>query len=63
MLRDRPSEGGVVERPFGTFNTELFSMLPGYVGSNVQKRPEDAQKDARLTLRDLEQLLVRYIVR
>jgi putative transposase len=28
----------------------------------VQKRPEDAQKDARLTLRDLEQLLVRYIV-
>lgn len=62
MLRDRPSEGGVVERPFGTFNTELFSMLPGYVGSNVQKRPEDAQKDARLTLRDLEQLLVRYIV-
>lgn len=62
MLRDRPSEGGVVERPFGTFNTELFSTLPGYVGSNVQKRPEDAQKDARLTLRDLEQLLVRYIV-
>lgn len=62
MLRDRPSEGGVVERPFGTFNTELFSMLAGYVGSNVQKRPEDAQKDARLTLRDLEQLLVRYIV-
>ncbi len=62
MLRARPSEGGVVERPFGTFNTELFSMLPGYVGSNVQKRPEDAQKDARLTLRDLEQLLVRYIV-
>jgi putative transposase len=62
ILRDRPSEGGVVERPFGTFNTELFSTLPGYVGSNVQKRPEDAQKDARLTLRDLEQLLVRYIV-
>ena len=61
-LRDRPSEGGVVERPFGTFNTGLFSTLPGYVGSNVQKRPEEAQKDARLTLRDLEQLLVRYIV-
>lgn len=29
-LRDRPSEGGIVERPFKTFNTELFSTLPGY---------------------------------
>lgn len=28
-LRDRPSEGGVVERPFKTFNDQLFSTLPG----------------------------------
>lgn len=28
----------------------------------MQERPEDAEKDARLTLRELEQLLVRYIV-
>ena len=61
-LRDRPSEGGIVERPFKTFNTELFSTLPGYTGSNVQERPEEAEKDARLTLRQLEQILVRYIV-
>ncbi|MEH2319403.1 MAG: Mu transposase C-terminal domain-containing protein [Nostoc sp.] len=61
-LRDRPSEGGVVERPFKTLNDQLFSTLPGYTGSNVQERPEDADKDARLTLRELEQLLVRYIV-
>ncbi|WP_228061785.1 Mu transposase C-terminal domain-containing protein [[Phormidium] sp. LEGE 05292] len=61
-LRDRPSEGGIVERPFGTFNTELFSTLPGYTGSNVQERPEEAEKEARLTLRELEQLLVRFIV-
>jgi len=61
-LRDRPSEGGIVERPFGTFNTELFSTLPGYTGSNVQKRQEDAEKSACLTLRQLEQYLVRYIV-
>jgi putative transposase len=61
-LRDRPSEGGVVERPFKTFNTELFSTLPGYTGSNVQERPEEAEKDACLTLRQLEQTLVRYIV-
>ncbi|MEH1796058.1 Mu transposase C-terminal domain-containing protein [Nostoc sp.] len=61
-LRDRPSEGGIVERPFGTFNTDLFSTLPGYTGSNVQKRPEQAEKEASLTLRELERLLVRYIV-
>ncbi len=61
-LRARPSEGGIVERPFRTFNTDLFSTLPGYTGSNVQQRPEDAEKDASLTLRQLEQILVRYIV-
>lgn len=61
-LRDRPSEGGIVERPFKTFNTELFSTLPGYTGSNVQERPEDAEKEACLTLRQLEQRLVSYIV-
>jgi putative transposase len=34
-LRDRPSEGGIVERPFGTLNTEVFSTLPGYTGSKT----------------------------
>jgi putative transposase len=61
-FRDRPSEGGIVERPFGTLNTEFFSSLPGYTGSNVQERPENAEKNAVLTLRELERLLVRYIV-
>ena len=61
-LRDRPSEGGIVERPFKTLNQSLFSTLPGYTGSNVQERPKDAENDARLTLRDLERLIVRFIV-
>jgi len=61
-LRSRPSEGGVVERPFKTLNTEVFSTLPGYTGGNVQERPEDAEKEACLTLKDLEKLIVRYIV-
>ncbi|WP_432813325.1 Mu transposase C-terminal domain-containing protein [Pantanalinema sp. GBBB05] len=61
-LRDRPSEGGIVERPFGTFNTEFFSTLPGYTGSNVQERPAEAEKEASLTLRELEQLFVAYLV-
>ena len=60
-LRDRPSEGGIVERPFRTLNDQLFSTLPGYTGSNVQERPEDAEKEASLTLRELEQLIVRFI--
>ncbi len=61
-LRDRPSEGGIVERPFGTLNTGLLSTLPGYTGSNVQKRPKEAEEDACLTLQDLEHLVVRFIV-
>lgn len=61
-LRNRPSEGGIVERPFGTFNTELFSTLPGYTWSNVQERPKEAEKEACITLRELEKLLVRFIV-
>jgi putative transposase len=60
-LRDRPSQGGIVERPFRTLNDQLFSTLPGYTGSNVQERPEGVEKDARLTLRDLDQLIVRFI--
>lgn len=36
--------------------------MPGYTGSNVQERPEEAEKDACWTLRDLERQLVRYIV-
>ena len=60
-LRRRPSEGGIVERPFGTFNTQLFSTLPGYTGSNVQERPKDAENEASLTLRELEHLVVRFI--
>ncbi|PSF33119.1 transposase [Aphanothece hegewaldii CCALA 016] len=61
-LRDRPSEGGIVERPFKTLNQSLFCSLPGYTGSNVQERPKDAEKEACLTLKDLEQLIVRFIV-
>ncbi len=60
--RRYPSEGGIVERPFGTFNSELLSTLPGYTGSNVQKRPKGSQKEASLTLEQLERLIVRYIV-
>lgn len=61
-LRRRPSDGGIVERPFGTFNTELLSGLPGYVSSNVGDRSSKAESEACLTLQQFERLLVRYIV-
>lgn len=61
-LRRKPSDGGIVERPFGTFNTQFFSTLPGYVSSKVETRSPAAESEACLTLMQLEQLLVRYVV-
>ena len=61
-LRRKPSDGGIVERPFGTFNTQFFSTLPGYVNSNVSDRSPVAEAEACLTLMQLEQLFVRYLV-
>jgi putative transposase len=61
-LRRKPSDGGIVERPFGTFNSELFSTLPGYTGSDISQRPAVAEEQACISLQDLEKLLVRYIV-
>lgn len=61
-LRDRPSEGGIEERSFGTINTDFLAGLYGYLGSNIQERPENAEKEACITLRELQLLLVRYIV-
>ncbi|WP_242065051.1 hypothetical protein [Nostoc sp. FACHB-133] len=42
--RDRPPEGGIVERLFGTINTQVLKDLPGYTGSNVQERPKMQRK-------------------
>ena len=61
-LRRKPSDGGIVERPFGTFNREFLSGLPGYTGSNVTERSPAAEAEACLTLQQLERLLVRYLV-
>ncbi|WP_088894984.1 Mu transposase C-terminal domain-containing protein [Leptolyngbya ohadii] len=60
--RRYPAEGGIVERPFGTMNSELFATLPGYTGGSVKRRPKQVEKSACLTLMELEKHLVRYIV-
>lgn len=61
-LRAYPQQGGLVERPFGTINTEFLESIPGYTGSNIQRRPKNAEQEACLTLDEFERLLVRYIV-
>ena len=61
-LRRRPAEGGIVERPFGTFNSEFFSTLPGYTTRELKPHLSQVKAEACLTLEQLEGLLVRYIV-
>ncbi|MGF1987930.1 MAG: Mu transposase C-terminal domain-containing protein [Nostoc sp. ZfuVER08] len=61
-LRRRPSDGGIVERFFKTLNEQVLNTLAGYTGSNVQKRPDNVDKHACLTLKNLEMVLVGYIV-
>lgn len=61
-LRRQPTDGGIVERPFGTLNSEFFTTLPGYVGSDVTVRSPVAESEACVTLVQLEKMLVRYIV-
>ena len=51
-----------MEQPFGTLNSQFFSRLPGYVRGDVATRSPKAEAEAWLTLLQLEQLLVRYLV-
>lgn len=60
--RFMPEQGGIVESVFDKLNKEFNSRLPGYKGSNVQKRPKDAEKYASMTIEELERLLVRHFV-
>ncbi|BAZ18303.1 integrase, catalytic region (plasmid) [Calothrix sp. NIES-4071] len=61
ILRSHPSQGGIVERPFRTLSG-LLSEMPGYTGSSVKDRPEDAEEKACITLSELEKLILGYIV-
>ena len=61
-LRKKPSDGGIVERPFGTLNSEFFSTLPGYTTRRLAPHRSQVEAEACLTLEQLERLLVRYIV-
>ncbi|MBW4539148.1 MAG: Mu transposase C-terminal domain-containing protein [Myxacorys chilensis ATA2-1-KO14] len=58
-LRDRPIQGGIVERLFKTINTEVLAPLPGYI-SKKENGAKRAEKEACLTLEDLDKMLARY---
>ncbi|WP_171576172.1 Mu transposase C-terminal domain-containing protein [Leptolyngbya sp. Cla-17] len=64
-LRDRPIQGGIQERVFKTINTEVLAPLPGYIskGKNAEENKEGArraEKEACLTLEDIDKFLAEY---
>jgi putative transposase len=61
-LRAFPSAGGLIESIFDKINKEVLSFLGGYTGSSVEKRPNNCEKHASLTLDELEKRLVKYFV-
>ncbi len=60
IYSDCPPEGGIVERIFKTVNTQVLKDLPGYTGANVQERPKNAEKEACLTIQDLDKILTSF---
>jgi putative transposase len=58
-LRDRPIQGGIVERLFKTINTEVLQPLPGYI-SKEEGGAERAEKEACLTFEDIDKMLASY---
>ena len=58
----KPHYGGHIERLMGTFGTEIHD-LPGTTFSNTtERRDYDSEKEAVMTLRELEKWLVTFIV-
>jgi putative transposase len=58
-LRDRPIQGGIVERLFGTINTQVLQPLAGYI-SPEDGGAERAEKEACLTIEDVDKILAAY---
>jgi putative transposase len=58
-LRDRPIQGGIVERLFGTINTQVLQPLAGYI-SQEEDGAKRAEKEACLTIEDVDKILAAY---
>lgn len=58
-----PRYGGVIERFFGTLNKQLIHKLAGTRKSNLTELGDyDAENEAILSLKDIEELIATYIV-
>jgi putative transposase len=58
----KPHYGGHIERLMGTFGTEIHE-LPSTTFSNIQERKDyDSEKEAAMTLRELEKWLTTFII-
>jgi putative transposase len=55
--REQPSDGGDAESVFNGLNHQVWRECPGYTGSNVKKRPKNAESRACLTSRDIDKLV------
>ena len=58
-LRDRPIQGGIVERLFKTINTQVLQPLAGYI-SPEEDGGKRAEKEACLTIEDVDKILAAY---
>ena len=58
-LRDRPIQGGIVERLFGTINTQVLQPLAGHI-SPEEDGAKRAEKEACLTIDDVDKILAGY---
>ena len=57
----KPTDKAVLERFFGTLNSGLISMLPGYVGSDPTLRGLDVDKEDLLTIHELDNMIRQWI--
>jgi putative transposase len=59
VITDRAELKGRIERIFGTFNTQLWSEVPGYVGSHTGQR--NLNNRPQMTISELETRFWKYL--
>jgi hypothetical protein len=58
----RPTDKQAWGRAFGALRSLLFEQLPGYTGVDVADRGADPERDAALTMSQMEHLIATWIV-
>ena len=59
-LRNKPPEGGIVERLFKTINTKVLETLPGYIAGKDKDSVQRSEKTACLTFPDVDRILAGF---